>query len=488
MTVNRNLMPLRAFTNVSAPTTRRSLRLPWRIVAASAVAAVLFALAVLALTIRSSHGQVVWSDGIAYFLYARSAVVDLDLDLTDEFAYLDPQFPPDSRAMEPLRKWSSRSADGKLRPPWPVGAGLIMTPFYAVGYGLERLSAALSGRSANSYGVIPQCAFALGSTAFGLLGFWCLVLMCREIADERFAYLASLGVTLCGPVVFFVFFHPSMAHASSFGLVTLMTLIWLRGWKYGTNLRTMLALGLLLGVAITVRYQNALFGILPAALTLKDWRRVGLRIAAMQALVGLAACLLPVLVLLHGQFKMSTGHGQTSFAAAQYPIDFTSPYFFDVLFSCRHGAFHWAPVLGIGALGLLWAAYRRNGWAAVLLIAFAAHAYLIGGFGLSKVAYGDNPLPPGWLNHWDNAPSFGMRYLTECAPFFALGLGFLMQGTRARIKSSVWAVGLSLFALWNGLLIIAYGLETITRSRCLPYADMLTGIGAALRTLVLHQP
>jgi len=486
--VHSNSIPLSAVTPVASASTRRSPELPWRIVAASALGAFVFALAALAVTIRSSHGQVVWSDGIAYFLYARSAIVDFDLDLTDEFAYLDPLYPPDSRAMEPLRKWSIRRADGKLQPPWPVGAGLIMAPFYAAGYGLERMIAALSGRPPNSYGLIPQCAFALGSTAFGVLGFWCLVLLCREVAEERVAYLASLGVALCGPLVFFVFFHPTMAHASSFGLVTLITLIWLRGWKYGTNLRSIVALALLLGIAVTVRYQNALFGILPASLVLKEWRERGLSLAARHGVLGLVACLLPVVLLLRGQFKISTGHGQTALAAAQYPIDFTSPYFFDVLFSCRHGAFHWAPVLGVGALGLLWAASRRNGWAAVLLLAFAAHVYLIGGFGLSKVAYGDNPLAPGWLNHWDNAPSFGMRYLTECAPVFAVGLAYLIQAASGHISFALWAVALAILAVWNGLLIMAYGLETITRSACLPYADMLTGIGTALRTLFLHRP
>src|SRR6185503_18119196 len=68
------------------------LRLPWRLVAASAAAALLVAFVALGFIVRSTHGQVAWSDGLAYFLYARSAVVDFDLDITDEFDTLDPQF------------------------------------------------------------------------------------------------------------------------------------------------------------------------------------------------------------------------------------------------------------------------------------------------------------------------------------------------------------------------------------------------------------
>jgi hypothetical protein len=44
-------------------------------------------------------------------------------------------------------------------------------------------------------------------------------------------------------------------------------------------------------------------------------------------------------------------------------------------------------------------------------------------------------------------------------------------------------VALALFALWNGLLIVAYGFETITRSGCLPYSDMLRGVQTALQLL-----
>jgi len=38
--------------------------------------------------------------------------------------------------------------------------------------------------------------------------------------------------------------------------------------------------------------------------------------------------------------------------------------------------------------------------------------------------------------------------------------------------------------MWNGMLIVAYGLETITRTGCLPYADMLTGFRTVFRSIL----
>jgi len=468
----------------TAPSVSGRLDPSWRLVAASVVIAFVVALAAFTVTVRSSPGLLVWSDGLAYFLYARSAVVDRDLDITDEFEDLDPKFPPDSKAMEPLRKWSLRNPDGSLQPPWPLGSGLVMTPFYAAGYAVERIAAAIADRPVDTYGLIPQYGFAMGSVAFGLLGFWCLFWVCRELSGRGVAYVASLAVVLCGPVVFFTFFHPSMAHASSFGIAALLTAVWLRSWQNGASVTSMLALGLLLGLATTVRYQNSVFGIMLAALGLKELAHNGLRVAIGHAAVGLVAFAAPVVMLLGSQLSVSGASKHASLSVANYPIDFASPYFFDVLLSCRHGTFYWAPVLGLGLLGLLWAVRRRQGWALVLLITLAAHTYLIGGLGLSNVAYADRPPSLGWLKHWDNAPSFGMRYLTECAVMFAPGLACLIQATRRYATASVWLVALLPFAIWNGLLILAYGLSTIDRSGCLPYTQMLSGIGTALRRLL----
>jgi hypothetical protein len=448
----------------------------------TAAISMIVAAAALALTIRSTNGFAVWSDGVAYFLFARSAVIDHDLDISNEFDYLDQRFARDSKAIEPLRKWSTRRADGKIQPAWPVGAGIVMAPFYALGYAVESATAKVAGRPADSYGLIPQVAFALGSVLFGVMGVWCLALTCREIADDEVAYLASLGVVLCGPVVFYMLFNPTMAHAVSFGLVSALTWLWLRDWRHGATVRSLFAIGLLLGIAATVRYQNALFGVLPAALAVKELIQVGWRRARSPVMAGLMASTLPVALLIVP--RLTVHSADTGVSVAQYPIDFASPYFLDVLVSCRHGVFHWAPVLAIGLIGLTWAVRRGSGWAGVMLLAFLLNVYLIGAISLSTVAYGTHAPPPGWLHHWDDAPSFGMRYLSECTPLLGLGLATLIQASPpARTVRWIWVLGIAAFALWNALLIVSYGLETISRSGCLPYSDMLHGVGEVIRRI-----
>jgi hypothetical protein len=55
-----------------------------------------------------------------------------------------------------------------------------------------------------------------------------------------------------------------------------------------------------------------------------------------------------------------------------------------------------------------------------------------------------------------------------------------MQATSKRITAKWWGVALSLFVLWNGLLILAYGLNTVSRTYCVTYMEMATGVGQAL--------
>jgi hypothetical protein len=458
------------------------LRIGWRTVVASFLAAFVVALAAMTMTIRSSQGFAVYSDGLVYFLYARSVVIDHDAYIGNEFDDLNARVAADSKAMEPLRKWTSRRADGTLVSPWPAGTGYLLAPFYAAGYAVERAVASTRGREPDSYGLIPQIAFGLGCVALGMMGVWCLYLAAREVADTGVAALSSAGVALSGPVLFYVLFHPSMAHAPSLGLVALMTWLWLRAWLRGASMGTMAAMGLLLGIAATVRYQNALYGVLLVALVLREWSRSGFVVAAKQAVAGLAACLIPVAALLAPQ--LTVGSAGSGVSVAQYPLDPASPYFFSVLFSCRHGAFHWAPLLGMSVLGLFFAA-RRERWGLVLLVVLALNAWLIGGLSMAASAFGGHAAEPGWLHHWDDAPSFGMRYLTECAPVFALGLALLIGQTRRFVGLLGWSAVIAASAAWNAMLVVAYGLETITRSGCLPYGDMLEGIGRVFAK-VLH--
>jgi hypothetical protein len=441
-------------------------------------------------TVSTTGGFLIWSDGLAYFFHARSLVLDGNSDITNEFDEFDKRYPIDSNkssVMESIRAFSARDPKtGHIVAPWPVGMGLVLSPFYALGFAIESIVAFLQGRESDSYGIIPQYFFSFGSLAYGLLGFWATYLCCRQITDEARSHLAAFSAIFAGPAVFYIFVNPSMAHAVSFGLASSLILVWWRQWLIGTGPRAMLLPGLVLGLLVTIRFQNAIFGLLLAALVIRELWRSGWLRTVTSGLAGLASCAVPMMVLAlhsasygppHAKFGLEQGG---VLMVGSYPIHLKSPFFFDVLFSCLHGAFHWAPILAIGATGLLWAA-RRESWALVLLVVLALHVYLIGGVG---IAYpGGSPVtfdPANWHDHWKGGTSFGMRYLTECTPIFAAGLAMLFNISRTDVATVLWRIGLAGLVLWNGLLILAYGLGTVSRSYCVSYGDMWVGVTQAL--------
>lgn len=432
--------------------------------------------ATFAIVFAQSSGYLIRNDGTAYFMYARSAVIDLDTDVTNEYEDLDSRLPADSPVMMAVRDTVHGLPDqDRIVFPWPVGSGLVMAPFYALGYGLERLVAAIGNRPADSYGVIPQYFYGLGSLFYGFLGFWATFLLCQRLTGDPKAWLSTLAVLFGGPVVFYLFFHPSMAHAASFGLVSLLALLWWRRWT--GQAEGLVGLGLLFGTLVTIRYQNAVFGILLVALILRHARRESWPSALRAGLVGGLASLPPLVIqvahviAIRGFPSAITGGSRgDTLTLAQNELDLASPHFFQVMFSCQHGAFYWAPVLGLGFGGLLWAA-RGATWARIFCLVFLGHVYLIGclqGLG------GTN---------WSGAHAFGMRYLAECSPLLAAGLAVLVHKASSRLARRGWIAILALAVTWNGLLILAYGKGTISRSECVTYRQMAAGVFRALPRL-----
>ena len=453
----------------------------------SAVLTFFLGLATFSVTHWTTSGMLVWSDGVAYFLYARSLIIDSDTDLTNDYESIADSY--SSQALESFEANLSYAPDGKqVVVPWPPGSGLIMAPFYAAGYAVELIAAIIADRPPDSYGIIPQFFFGIGALTYGLLGFWATFYICRDYANAGTACLGTLTAFSAGTAVFYVFLNPSMAHAASFGLVSLLTLLWFRQWHDGISLKLFAAFSLLLGLLITVRFQNIIFGLLALPLLvrhLSSGQRISYVRLSLSGLLGLAPL---SLLVLHTTNTPPGSDTQIAWAngvitIGEVPIDLKSPYFFDVLFACRHGAFHWSPVFAIGTLGLIVAAVRRDTRALALLTTLAAQVYLIGGLGMLGSSAADGAASPNWNNHWAGGTSFGMRYLTECTPFFAFGVATLLSALTNRLR---WLLTTALFMLvcWNALLILAYGLNKVSRSYCVTYADMWRGIGDALKTLI----
>ncbi len=467
--------------------------LPKKWLLASGIAVLLCGTVCFAAVMHLTSGYLFRNDGTGYFLLTQSMVLDFDTEVTDDYLALDDRVPPESPAMSGLRTRRQPNPE-RVVFSWPIGSGLVMTPFYAAGYGLERLAATVAGSEPDPYGFLPQYAFGLGALFYGWLGFWATFLCCRRatgsVAPEgRKRDLAAAGAAmLAGPAAFYVFFNPTMAHASSLGLTALFVLLWWRCWDgEAPGAKAFVGLGLMYGLLVIVRYQNAIFGLLLAGLVWRLARRSSPWVALRAAAVVSLACLAPLsLQLAHLSAIDGTGdwHSEEALTLGRNPIDLSSPFLFEVLFSCRHGWIYWSPVAGLGALGLLWIS-GRHAWARLLVIVLVVNVYLIGCLRGPPELMESLDAPPSLdETHWSGGHAFGMRYLTETAPLVALGLASWLARLGAGYRRRALYAVLALLVAWNGLLLLAYGSGEISRAGCVTHLEMASGAIRALARLV----
>lgn len=442
---------------------------PW--IGRSLWIALLIGSATFWLSAQTRRDGLVGGDGLAYFLYARSMVVDLDTNLHNELESINEHLPPTSSVVWAVNDLARVDAARRaVELPWPIGAGLLYAPFYLVGLLVECARAAITGTSPDSYGWVVQVFFCLGSLIYGWLAFLLTVGLVRRIAPRPTAWIATGAVFFASPAMFYVFFHPSMSHAVSFALTAWLLVMWWPAWHEGAS--RPFRMGLCLGLLAIVRYQNALLGLLLVAVTLGELHRTGWRAASRFAAIGLLGCVLPLcLEAWHLQsvqvepspkVEVEDGVVQTDFQR----LDLSSPNWLRALVSPRHGAFYWTPLLLLATIGLVVAAWR-HGWARLALGVLAATLYLIGS-----------------IEQWWGGSSFGMRYLVELTPLFALGLATLLP-TRSRWRDwRIWAPVLAIPVLWNAALALAYGLNTIEHSDPVTFAMMWQGVIEAIGVVI----
>ena len=379
------------------------------------------------------------ADAVEYFAHVRSLYFDHDLDFADEFAH----FGILSRG-DKVRP----TATGHRRTIFSVGPALVWMPFYAVG----DLAARLAGTVEDGYSPYHIRAVGLASLVYGLAGLFVVFRILDELFGATVAFWTSVLLLYATFLFWYVTYEAAVSHAVSFFAAAFALGVW---WPARRELRPRraLILGLLLGVAATVRWQNGLLLLLPAASLLMDLRRkpaVTMR-TGLLVLVAFFVGALPQMLAWKAIF------GQYLLADPPHGKDFLRlghPYLLLTFFSSRHGLLYWTPVLWGGFLGFV-PLFRRDRFTTLALGApLLVMSYV-------NVCSGD----------WWAGGSFSNRRFDSVLPLLALGLGgslaWVVDAVRHRPLRVAGAAGLA-FVLWNQLLIVQY------RERKIPPDDTVS--------------
>ena len=351
-------------------------------------------------------GSLMSGDAVYHFCHLHTLVVDRDLDPTNEIAHYQQARSsytglPKIGNAPPLDPVTGRAIDK-----YPIGTALMLLPAYAGVY-VSSLALSAAGIPADitGYGWTYQLAAGWLTAAYAALGLLAMIRVCQsgDVAEDV-AVAAAATIALATPWLFYVTLEPLFAHALSATVVALLIRAWLvarsqdrAGWWVAT--------GVIGGLAAIIRYQDALFLIVPALDALLHVRRRGLALPALAigAVAGASPQLAANVALFGSPFH--TGYAAEGFT------HLSSPWLLFTLFSSKVGLLRWSPIVALALIGL--AVGTRRGWivARLGLVAVAAQWYLVSSWYFVSQGH-----------------TFGNRMLTNCAVFFVAGLGEMFRG------------------------------------------------------------
>jgi hypothetical protein len=375
--------------------------------------------------------NVVFNDGVGYFSYLPSLIFDRDLDFRNEY--------------ERLTSYSSRVKEFWFRDPLPgnrprniyaIGPAILWAPFYLVDHALVWLSQPITGWTPDGLSFPYQLSAVLASFFFGVLGALWLEGLLRSRFPPHIAFAAAWSSVLATPVVYYMLFEPSMAHALDFFVLTVF-LVYLEQYRksapspWSTRL-----LGLFVGLLFLVRWINAIFLLWAALAVLRERPgradSLGDVFRFMVALLaGFVVGALPQLLVwknLFGAFFVVPG------GAGYFQINLEG--FWGTLFSTKNGLYVWTPIAAVGTIGL----FIYRGWGRTDRFVF---------FVLFLTAVCVNAL----VHDWWGGDSFGMRRFVGFFPFLAFGVAEVLDRVQGRLPAVLFA--LAGMIGWNGYLMIA---------------------------------
>jgi hypothetical protein len=371
------------------------------------------------------------SDGFYYFSYLRSLAFDGDLDFTNDYRLLGLGDKP--HLFHPTATGHAQSAAA-------IGPAILWSPFFAAGHAV----AILLNRSdpavhANGISFPYRQAVCVAGLFYGLLGCWFTYRLIRRFYPSGIAAAAS-GLIVAGSfMLWYLVKEPSMSHAPSMALVAGFVWAWTATRDRRTPVQWTL-LGLLAGFMTLVRWQNALFALLPAcdaaAALWTAWRLGDRRLAAGTLKAGALFTAAAAVGFVPQMLAWRSIYGSWLAVSPMGPqIRLTDPQIADILWSSRNGLLSTTPVLYAGAVGLVIFAAARPAVGVPALIALAVMTYFNAA-----------------IQDWWGSDAFGGRRFDGTIPLFGLGLACIADRARTLVQrfpaAAVAAAGGAL-VLWN---------------------------------------
>ena len=408
-------------------------------------------------------------DGVGYYAYLRSALIDHDLRFENDYLAGNESFVISHVDAQGRLLPRLYTKTGYVENHFAVGPAILWAPVLLAVHGSVLLADHFGAHvAANGYSYPYLIAMALATACYGFLSLLLAFRIARKYFDDQWSFLATVGIWMASSLPVYMYFNPSWSHALSAFAVALFLWYWERTRLQRTAGQWAI-LGLTAGLMGNVYYPNAILLIFPALEVLFLWRakrrdagQPTIPIQKLAArfglfLVAFLVSLFPTLItrqIIYGR-PFETGYPAIS------TWNWTSPVLLKILFSSDHGLFSWTPVLILAAAGLPFLIKRDALLGAGSLLTSLAFFYFI-------ASYPD----------WDGLSSFGNRFFVSLTPIFILGLAALLSSFsswlgKARQAVAVACPVLALLIAWNVGFIFQWGTHMVPARGEIAWSSMV---------------
>lgn len=396
-------------------------------------------------------------DGVGYYAYLQSPLIDHDLNFENDYLAGNKSFVMAHVDAQGHLLPQLYTKTGHVENHFTVGPAILWAPALVTVHLavllLDRFGAHIP---ADGYSRPYVFAMAITTAIYGFLSLFLAFRMARKYFEQQWAFLATIGIWLASSLPVYMYFNPSWSHAFSAFTVSLFLWYWDRTKLHRTPAQWA-ALGVFAGLMGNVYYPNVILLIFPG-LELIHLIRAGRRsldqapmppaksvLSSVVFGVAFLLSLLPTFVtrqIIYGN-PFETGY------PAIWTWNWTSPVFLRVLFSADHGLFSWTPILLFAVTGLFFLAKRNPLLGTGSILTFLAYYYFI-------ASYPD----------WDGLSSYGNRFFISLTPLFILGLTALLSAFSQWVGKASRAMAfsgaaISLLVLWNLGFILQWGTHMV---------------------------
>jgi len=349
-------------------------------------------------------GKVVYGDGRYYYSYLSAFLVQHTLNLSQSFLHTD------------IPTWFFTPL-GLPANIYPIGPALFWVLPYLLAYGVGTLF------GLGPYSVWYQIPVGLFVIFLSTIGLFLLYRLQTPFFTKKNILLSNLAIFFATNLLFYGSLDVLNSHALTFFLSSLLLFVWLKK----PNLEWAILEGIIIGLLMLIRPQEAIFLILPFTTLLLE------RKAYMIFTPLIAAVVFSPQILL---WKIEWG----SFFINPYlhvaTFHFLNPQFWGVLFNPDTGLFLWTPITILALIGLILFSKKQPKIGLPMLLIFLSEFYIIS----------------SWSIWWEGA-SYSARMFVSSLPFFGIGLTYLFE---QRLFTKLKYFLVPFFSALNVVLIIYF--------------------------------